>query len=73
LNFGTAYRYAHARRDLSDEDWDQAAKVCEMGVVIDWILETAWTAEYVQHLRTLEIAENVLEGVKEKWVELTKV
>jgi hypothetical protein len=67
LNFGTAYRYAHAWRDLNHADWDEATKVCEMGVVVDWILETAWTAEYFQHLRTLEIAGDVQEWVKEKW------
>jgi hypothetical protein len=72
LTFGTAYCHAHAWRNLNDEDRDQVPKVCEVGVVIDWTLETIWAAEYVQHLRTLEIAGDVQEWVMEKWGNIWK-
>jgi hypothetical protein len=75
LVFGTAYRFAHAWYDLDGEEWEFAKtvpKVCDAGVVVDWILEAAWDAGFVQRLKNLEVEGEVQMWVKKKWVGIWK-
>jgi hypothetical protein len=70
LRFGDAYKWAHAWSDVDNIAWDEARcrpKVCESGVIVDWILEYAWDGGYLQHIPEIEISGDVQNWVKEKW------
>jgi hypothetical protein len=38
-----------------------------MGKIVDWILEYAWTNQYLQHLQTIKIDGYIQDWVREKW------
>jgi hypothetical protein len=76
LVFGTAYRYAHPWYELIDPEWDDARcrpRVCEMGVVIDWILEYAWARRNLQHIERVRLEGDVQGWVRRKWVAIFEV
>lgn len=70
LRFGDAYRWANPWAETQDPAWDDAkyrAKVCEAGLVIDWILEFAWEGGFLQHIETIELVGDVQPWVRRKW------
>jgi hypothetical protein len=73
LVFGTAYRYAHPWYVLDDPACDDARcrlHVCEMGVIIDWILEYAWAYGFLQHIAEIRLEGDVQGWVRQKWEEI---
>jgi hypothetical protein len=70
LIFGDAYRYTHPWYDIKHPIWEEARyrpHICEMGKVLDWILDAAWQGGYVQHIRSITLEADVQERVREKW------
>jgi hypothetical protein len=70
LVFGTAYRYSHPWYYLDNSFWDNAKcrpHVCEMGLIVDWILEFAWANGYLHHIENVTLEGEVQPWVKDKW------
>jgi hypothetical protein len=73
LVFGATYRYSHAWYTLDDPEWENARcrpHVCELGLVIDWILEHAWAKGYLHHIETIKLEGEVQPWVKAKWASI---
>ncbi|KAF2830371.1 hypothetical protein CC86DRAFT_402415 [Ophiobolus disseminans] len=70
LHFDDAYGYAHPWFSVKDSTWADAClrpRVCERGLVIDWILEYAWHGAFLQHLERFEMRGDVQQWVRAKW------
>jgi hypothetical protein len=68
LVFGEAYRYAHPWYNILDDEWEEARyrpHVCDMGKIVDWILNAAW--RYICHIERIKLEGDVQAWVKEKW------
>jgi hypothetical protein len=68
LIFGEAYRYAHPWYNLLDDEWEETryrSHVCEMGKIVDWILDAAW--RYIRHIAHVRLEGDFQPCVREKW------
>ncbi|KAH7083064.1 hypothetical protein BKA63DRAFT_402597 [Paraphoma chrysanthemicola] len=72
LVFGEKYKYAHAWSDVRHHDFISAdatcrPNVCDSGLIVDWILEYAWSNKFLQHIPEVRFEGAVQGWVKEKW------
>jgi hypothetical protein len=71
LVFGTAYRYAHPWYYMEGyPEWEDACcrtHVCDMGIIIDWILEYAWACGYLDHISNITLEGDIQPWVSTKW------
>ncbi|KAF1911499.1 hypothetical protein BDU57DRAFT_461826 [Ampelomyces quisqualis] len=72
LVFGDKQRAQHPWYDLDDDTWNEAArlrpKVCDMGVLVDVVLEHAWGNGYIQHVEKLILEGDLVQAwVRRKW------
>jgi hypothetical protein len=68
LAFREAYRYAHPWYNLLDGEWENARcrlHACEMGKIVDWILDAAWS--YIRHIKRIRLEGDLQSLVREKW------
>ncbi|KAF2036436.1 hypothetical protein EK21DRAFT_51971 [Setomelanomma holmii] len=70
LTFGDSYEWAHPWAEVEHPRFAEARyrpKVCDSGLLIDWILEFAWHGGFIQHIPTICLEGDVQEWVKRKW------
>lgn len=70
LSFGDAYRWAHPWLGVEHPNWQEAryrSRVCDMGKVVDMILEAAWRNRYLQHLNKITLEGEIQGWVRTKW------
>jgi hypothetical protein len=84
LHFGTAYKSTNPWYNVQEPAWCETnttwnygearlrPRVCESGRVIDWILEYAWYAGFLQHIRKIRLTGDIQEWVKRKWEDILR-
>ncbi|KAI4681964.1 hypothetical protein J4E81_009726 [Alternaria sp. BMP 2799] len=84
IHFGDAYKQANPWYDVQEAAWCEInpaknfpearlrPRVCDSGLVIDWILEYAWYNGHLQHIKTITLTGDVQQWVREKWYDIFK-
>ncbi|KAH5433945.1 hypothetical protein HBI47_089490 [Parastagonospora nodorum] len=70
LVFDHAYRWAHPWLGVDHPNWQEARyrpRVCDMGKVIDMILEAGWRNGYLQHIGKITLEGGIQGWVRTKW------
>lgn len=82
LHFGSAYKSSNPWYNVTEPAWCAPnpawsyvearlrPNVCNSGLVVDWILEYAWYAGYLQRIRDIKLSGDVQGWVKEKWYDI---
>ncbi|KAI0586581.1 NDUFA12 domain-containing protein [Pyrenophora tritici-repentis] len=79
LHFGDAFKAANPWYETEDPVWCETLEeydygearcrphVCDSGAIVDWILESAWDHEFLQHIPHITLEGDVQGWVRRKW------
>jgi hypothetical protein len=82
LHFGTKYKASNAWSNVSaapwcteNSEWEYKEarlrnRVCQSGVMVDWILSYAWYGNFLQGIEKVSISGDVQEWVRCKWYKI---
>ena len=82
LHFGSAYKSSNPWYNVTEPAWCAPnpawsyvearlrPHVCDSGMVVDWILEYAWYAGYLQRIRDIKLSGDMQGWVREKWYDI---